>query len=60
MLHRERPGPAASLALLAALALAPAALGAGCTLLLVEPACLVGCHANVSAAPAASAAGGAP
>lgn len=55
MFHMKPPGPAASLALVAALALLPAALGAGCTLLLVEPACLIGCQASVAApGPAAS------
>jgi hypothetical protein len=43
------PGPALSLALLAVLAGMPAAVVAGCTLLLVEPACLVSCSAQVGA-----------
>jgi hypothetical protein len=48
------PGPGASLALLFVLALAPAGVIAGCTLLLVEPACLIGCQAVVAAPAPAS------
>lgn len=59
MFHTKPPGPAASLALVVALATLPAAVAAGCTLLLVQPACLVACQAQV-AAPALPAASGAP
>jgi hypothetical protein len=54
MFHMKPPGPAASLALLLVLAIAPPVLAAGCTLLLVEPACLIGCQAVVASPVPAS------
>ena len=60
MFHMKPPAPAAAFGLLLALALALVAFAAGCTLLLVEPACFVGCQAIVAAPAAPAASGGGP
>jgi hypothetical protein len=58
--HMKRPGVAGSLALVVAVGAVPVLLGAGCALMLVQPACLIACHAAVAAdAPASAASGGA-